>query len=303
MKKSISFFLSILLLCSLMPYVFATERNAVPDQSKLVFKDFSLPFDVWYGAGDTEARIALTGIMNEETKGMITAELFEALKTENQTVDSSFYTVEDRDGAPVISLKEAYLLSLADGWYRLYAEFQSVILSLDLYIVTKQITLPDFAVYTAYFGSGNARIVIGSPKERRLYPALFDGLSYQGQPVDASCYAVKNEFGKTALTIKEGYLQTLEPGVYDFTVDFADVKSIPVRLTVLRDQLPGDVDNDKLLTAADARLALRAALELETLTERQFAVADADCDGKVSAADARLLLRCTVGLQDTDTLY
>ncbi|MBR5410185.1 MAG: hypothetical protein IK104_05895 [Clostridia bacterium] len=63
------------------------------------------------------------------------------------------------------------------------------------------------------------------------------------------------------------------------------------------DALPGDVDGDFTVTAADARLALRAAVALETLTPEQTAVADADFDGSITAADARLILRAAVGLE------
>ncbi|MBQ6863053.1 MAG: leucine-rich repeat protein, partial [Clostridia bacterium] len=59
----------------------------------------------------------------------------------------------------------------------------------------------------------------------------------------------------------------------------------------------GDVDNNGKLEAADARLALRAAVKLETLTETQTKAADADKNGKLEAADARLILRAAVGLE------
>ena len=60
----------------------------------------------------------------------------------------------------------------------------------------------------------------------------------------------------------------------------------------------GDVDGDGSVTASDARLALRAAVGLETLDEETADLADADRDGKITAADARLILRAAVGLED-----
>lgn len=60
----------------------------------------------------------------------------------------------------------------------------------------------------------------------------------------------------------------------------------------------GDVDFDGELTAADARLALRSSVDLETLSAAAFAAADVDKDGAVTAGDARLLLRASVGLED-----
>lgn len=62
----------------------------------------------------------------------------------------------------------------------------------------------------------------------------------------------------------------------------------------------GDVDGDGAVAAADARLALRASVSLEELTEEQFAQADFDGDGNVTASDARSILRLSVGLDAGD---
>lgn len=66
--------------------------------------------------------------------------------------------------------------------------------------------------------------------------------------------------------------------------------------TVIAGPVMGDLDGDASLTAADARLALRAAVGLQTLSADEKAKADVDCDGNVTAADARLILRAAVGL-------
>ena len=62
----------------------------------------------------------------------------------------------------------------------------------------------------------------------------------------------------------------------------------------------GDVDGDKSITAADARLALRRAVELETYApgSREYIACDVDKEGGVTAADARLILRAAVELED-----
>ncbi|MBR2414789.1 MAG: leucine-rich repeat protein [Clostridia bacterium] len=59
----------------------------------------------------------------------------------------------------------------------------------------------------------------------------------------------------------------------------------------------GDIDSDGIITAGDARIALRASVGLENLNEQQQAAADADGDNLVTAGDARLLLRVSVGLE------
>lgn len=58
----------------------------------------------------------------------------------------------------------------------------------------------------------------------------------------------------------------------------------------------GDVDNNGRLTPSDARLALRFAARLESLTDEQIAAADINSDGSVTPADARILLRIAARL-------
>ncbi len=59
----------------------------------------------------------------------------------------------------------------------------------------------------------------------------------------------------------------------------------------------GDVDYNEVINAADARLALRISVGLDTATKETKITADVDGDGKVTAADARLILRYAVGLE------
>lgn len=63
----------------------------------------------------------------------------------------------------------------------------------------------------------------------------------------------------------------------------------------------GDADLDGTLTAADARLVLRASAGLSTLDEIQHELADVDRDNKITAADARMVLRVSVGLSKITT--
>ncbi len=59
----------------------------------------------------------------------------------------------------------------------------------------------------------------------------------------------------------------------------------------------GDLDGDGVVTAADARLALRIAVKLETADEIKMKAADVDGADGVTAADARLILRFAVKLE------
>lgn len=60
----------------------------------------------------------------------------------------------------------------------------------------------------------------------------------------------------------------------------------------------GDVNGDNSVTAADARLALRASVGLENLEGAALKAADADKNNEITAADARLILRASVGLEE-----
>ena len=65
----------------------------------------------------------------------------------------------------------------------------------------------------------------------------------------------------------------------------------------------GDVDKDGEITAADARLALRRAVDLEKYApgSDEFIACNVDKDAEVTAADARMILRAAVELEDPTT--
>ena len=60
----------------------------------------------------------------------------------------------------------------------------------------------------------------------------------------------------------------------------------------------GDVDSDGTISVSDARLALRAAVKLDTLADAYFTSADVDFSEDISVSDARLILRAAVKLDD-----
>ncbi|MBQ6022619.1 MAG: dockerin type I repeat-containing protein [Clostridia bacterium] len=64
----------------------------------------------------------------------------------------------------------------------------------------------------------------------------------------------------------------------------------------------GDPDGDGTVTASDARLALRRAVDLETYaaSSAEFVSCDIDGDGTVTASDARIILRIAVDLETAD---
>lgn len=65
----------------------------------------------------------------------------------------------------------------------------------------------------------------------------------------------------------------------------------------LYNYLTGDVNNDKKITADDARFVLRGSAGLESMTGMQQVLSDVNSDGIITAADARIILRRAAGLE------
>ena len=60
----------------------------------------------------------------------------------------------------------------------------------------------------------------------------------------------------------------------------------------------GDLDRDNEVTAADARLALRIAAKIDTVTDsKMFTITDVNVDGFITAADARKILRVAAKIE------
>jgi hypothetical protein len=66
---------------------------------------------------------------------------------------------------------------------------------------------------------------------------------------------------------------------------------------VIIDYLPGDVKIDGLINASDARLCLRAAAQLEELTDVQKKAADLDGTGVINSSNARKILRASAKIE------
>ena len=61
----------------------------------------------------------------------------------------------------------------------------------------------------------------------------------------------------------------------------------------------GDLDLNGRVTAADARIALRASARLERLTAARFLAGDLNGDGQITAGEARKILRVSAKLERT----
>lgn len=87
-------------------------------------------------------------------------------------------------------------------------------------------------------------------------------------------------------------VETLKCSVCKAPISTRNVEYVPPEYIL------GDVDMNGEIKAADARLALRASVGLEPLSDIQKKAADADKNGDIKAADARLILRASVGLEE-----
>ena len=97
-------------------------------------------------------------------------------------------------------------------------------------------------------------------------------------------------------------LLLMETPVFAFPPELSEEAEASVVETVEEDfsrTVRGDVNGDGRLTAADARLTLRASARMERLSAYAFAEADFDGNGVITAKDARCLLRLSAKLDPT----
>ncbi len=97
---------------------------------------------------------------------------------------------------------------------------------------------------------------------------------------------IDGDWGQIAVNGKTGWINLL------YAVSLENEKEDPADINSEH-----DINGNGKTDAADARLALRAAAKLQTLTEEQKKAADCDGDGNVTAADARRILRVAAKLQ------
>lgn len=65
----------------------------------------------------------------------------------------------------------------------------------------------------------------------------------------------------------------------------------------------GDADKNGVISTADARVVLRTALSLDSLSEISFVAADVDADEKITSRDARFILQKALKLAEFHFLY
>ncbi len=84
--------------------------------------------------------------------------------------------------------------------------------------------------------------------------------------------------------------------------DFPSSTEPPVTEPAGQEYLLGDVNGDGRVTSADARLILRCAVQLDSLSGTPRLLADLNRDNCITSADARLALRIAVNLEESSTI-
>lgn len=133
-----------------------------------------------------------------------------------------------------------------------------------------------------------------------------DGLKNRGVHKGAPSYT---DFGVNRMTnmhsalLELGFITNANDNkVYDAKLDDYALALAKMLLSLVGSAwkepfIPGDVDGDGKVTAADARKILRVAAGLETLSGQAAKNADVDGSGDITAADARKALLKSAGLE------
>lgn len=120
-----------------------------------------------------------------------------------------------------------------------------------------------------------------------------ESASYQGDFAQISFSILDNtktaEDVLTSITVKIGALT-----VADVEVDVTGMEtSYPITFSSVK---LGDVDGNGAVDLTDANLALKAALNIVTLTDAQKKAADADRNGEIELTDANLILKAALSI-------
>lgn len=128
------------------------------------------------------------------------------------------------------------------------------------------------------------------------YTVLYDGIHHWGECTH--CHT------KTALE-PHTYTEWIVTAQADYTQDGAQWRLCTTcgRINSVTVHLLGDLDGSLDLSAADARIALRASVGLQTLSDEQTENGDIDRNGKIEASDARDILRACVGLSKEKMIF
>lgn len=265
------------------------DKNYGVDCYKAADENFCIGFSVMYDSGlptdDNELCTLYFDILKRDgSKTDITVSgrwELEATKTATEKVDIPLIPRE-------FSLKEAISedtffvnLSIEKGKYltggTLILEYDS-----DVFTLTDVNLVSGWEVTAASPVNNKSSVSFTCPEGKKLSDEKYDICMFTFKITD------RNAGKKTIKISGTGELSSAKGD--SVTVDLKYTPELP-------EYILGDVNNDGSITAADARLALRASVGLEKFTELQILAADTDKNKEITAADARMILRASVGLE------
>ena len=157
-----------------------------------------------------------------------------------------------------------------------------------------------------YFGGMHVtlefRYSIAVPEKITLvYPQNFSLNFLKGEEIDLSVIRVRLVYSDDTFEYVTDYKMSTPDltviGTQHISVTYMEFSEVFV-LNISPYFSKGDIDGNGIITANDARQALRAAVGLTKLSGMTFFAGDADRNDTISANDARLILRASVGLEN-----
>ena len=141
-------------------------------------------------------------------------------------------------------------------------------------------------------------VMLGYNDEEDKDLRQFDTFAYSFEPLaePEGEYLFLYAPGVDPETLTEVQETVVHEGEYDYAYPGKELKYTAQSAPAF---LPGDVDNNGKVESADARLALRASVKLESYADgsNSFLAADVDHNGKIESSDARSILRASVNLE------
>ena len=206
------------------------------------------------------------------------------------TANESFYAIWEKAATAVVNgnapTKEGYIFK---GWFTAPVDGTQVGVTFEM---SENTTL--YAQWESNGEQSQSIELIAQTAQAKFINETALGVSADMKPDEllkllTPGVVLSDENGQPVEKLKTGLTLTLTNGD-----EVIDTKTVIVK---------GDVDCDGDVTAADARLALRASVGLESLNENPRLAAKVDkTSTAIGASDARLILRSSVNLESKESL-
>lgn len=186
--------------------------------------------------------------------------------------DAACITVQTDKNQTVAFGKTNYVLCEALGTIRIDSQPQAEFWLFE----DEECTTPALSLNTdgAESSSEMLNIAIADGSGRAYFGFDTSSSGFSAYRMDCGVYYFVDESGsKTKLTVRSGCLTDAATG------------------ECIAEILRGDCDLNGVVTASDARMALRAAARLENICAEQLSAGDLDADGRISPNEARRILR------------